>query len=223
MQLPTSMVNFDWGVMIMHENFVGLKEEKRDAIINAALQEFAGKGYDLASTNEIVRAAGISKGALFHYFSSKRELFFFLCDYVYEVVNREFYEQIGHCEGDLLTRYGRAARLKAAVYLRHPPLFEFVKRLTQEKSAEIAGELAEKLSRITVAGYSHLLDNLDASLFRQDVPMGKIRDLIVWALENYGYRSMDLIQNQSLEEIDMEALNADFDDYLAVLRKCFYK
>lgn len=207
----------------MHENFIGLKEEKRDTIINAALEEFAAKGYDLSSTNEIVRAAGISKGALFHYFASKKELFFFLCDYVYEIVNREFYEQIGHCEGDLLTRYSRAARLKASVYLRYPPLFKFVKRLTQEKSAEIAGELAEKLSRITAVGYSHMLGNLDESLFRQDVPADKIRDLIVWALENYGYRSMDLIQNKSLEEIDMEALNADFDDYLYVLRKCFYK
>jgi len=207
----------------MHENFIGLKGEKRDTIINAALEEFAAKGYDLASTNEIVRAAGISKGALFHYFASKKELFFFLCDYVYEIVNREFYEQIGHCEGDLLTRYSRAARLKASVYLRYPSLFEFVKKLTQEKSAEIAGELAAKLSRITASGYSHLLGNLDESLFRQDVPADKIRDLTVWALENYGYRSMDLIQNKSLQEIDMEALNADFDSYLDTLRKCFYK
>ncbi|MEM5780278.1 MAG: TetR/AcrR family transcriptional regulator, partial [Lawsonibacter sp.] len=62
----------------MYENFIGLKQEKRDVIINAALTEFAAKGYDLASTNGMVKAAGISKGALFHYFASKKDLFLFL-------------------------------------------------------------------------------------------------------------------------------------------------
>ncbi|MFT4005714.1 MAG: TetR/AcrR family transcriptional regulator, partial [Lacrimispora sp.] len=203
----------------MHENFIGLKEEKRDIIINSALMEFAAKGYDLASTNEMVKAAGISKGALFHYFVSKKDLFFFLCDYVFEVVSKEFYEQIGHCGGDLLTRYSRAAMLKGAVYQRYPPMFEFIKRLTVEKSPEIAAELKEQLEKIMNYGYQCLLGNLDTSLFRQDVPVNKIRDLITWALENYGNRSLELIGEKKLEDINIEALNADFDEYLDVLRK----
>lgn len=207
----------------MHENFIGLKEEKRDAIINAALMEFAVKGYDLASTNEMVKAAGISKGALFHYFASKKDLFLFLCDYVFGVVSREFYEQIGHCGGDLLTRYHRAAMLKGAVYQRYPPMFEFIRRLTAEKSPEIAAELKERLEQMMGYGYECLLGNLDTSLFRQDVPADKIRDLIIWSLENYGNRSLELIGDQKVEEIDVDALNADFDEYLDVLRKCFYK
>lgn len=207
----------------MHENFIGLKEEKRDSIINASLEEFAAKGYDFASTNEMVKVAGISKGALFHYFATKKELFLFLCDYVFEVVSREFYEQIGHCGGDLLTRYRRAAMLKGAVYQRYPPLFEFIKRLTTERSAEITGELSEKLQRMMGYGYECLLGNLDTSLFRQDVPADKVRDLIVWALEHYGNHSVKLIGNQKVEDIDMDALNTEFDGYLDVLRKCFYK
>ncbi len=207
----------------MHKNFIGLKEEKRDIIINSALMEFAAKGYDLASTNEMVKVAGISKGALFHYFASKKDLFLFLCDYVFEVVSQEFYEQIGHCGGDLLTRYRRAAMLKGAVYQRYPPMFEFIKRLTVEKSPEIAAELKEQLKKMMNYGYECLLGNLDTSLFRKDVPVDKIRDLIIWALENYGNRSLELIGEQKVEDIDIEALNADFDEYLDVLRKCFYK
>jgi len=217
------MVNQHKDVVTVHENFIGLKEEKRDVIINATLKEFAAKGYDLASTNEMVKAAGISKGALFHYFASKKDLFLFLCDYVFEVVSREFYEQIGHCGGDLLARYRRAAMLKGAVYQRYPPIFEFIMRLTAEKSSEIAAELKEQLEKMMSYGYECLLGNLDISLFRQDVPADKIRDLIVWALENYGHRSVELIGDQKLEDIDVEALNADFDQYLDVLRKCFYK
>ncbi len=207
----------------MHENFTGLKEDKRDSIINAALTEFATKGYELASTNEMVKAAGISKGALFHYFASKKELFLFLCDYVFKVVSQEFYEQIGHCDGDLLIRYGRAAMLKGAVYQRYPPMFEFIKRISVEKSPKIEDQLKERLVKMMAYGYQCLLGNLDTSLFRQDVPADKIRDLTIWALENYGNRSMELIGDQRVEEIDLEALNTDFAQYLDVLRRCFYK
>ncbi len=223
LQLSTEVVNLHKGMITMHENFINLKEEKRDTIINSTLMEFAAKGYDLASTNEMVKAAGISKGALFHYFPSKKDLFLFLCSYVFEVVSREFYEQIGHCDGDILTRYRRAAMLKGAVYQRHPPIFEFIKRLTVEKSPKIAVELKEQLEKMMSYGYECLLGNLDTSLFRQDVPADKIQDLIVWALENYGNRSLKLIGDQKVEDIDVEALNADFDEYLNVLRKCFYK
>lgn len=210
-------------MVAIHENFIGLNEQKRDIIINSALMEFAAKGYDLASTNEIVKAAGISKGALFHYFASKKDLFLFLCDYVFEVASREFYEQIGYCGGDLLTRYRRAAMLKGAVYRRYPPIFEFIKRLTAEKSPEIAAELKERVEKTIGYGYECLLGNLDISLFRQDVPAEKIRDLIAWALENYGNRSFELIGDQKIEDIDVDTLYADFDQYLDVLRKCFYK
>lgn len=207
----------------LHQNFVDLKEEKRDAILNAAFTEFAQNGYDLASTNTIVKAAGISKGALFHYFASKKDLFLFLCDYAFGVANREFYQQIGHCEGDIILRYQRAAMLKGALYQRYPPIFGFIKRLAVERSDAIAAELTACLEKTTAQGYQSLLGNLDCSLFRPDIPFDKARDLIVWALENYGTRTMELVKDAPMEEIDMDAINADFDQYLDVLRRCFYK
>lgn len=44
-------------------------------ILLASMPEFARKGFDGASLNEICRKNGISKGKLFHHFSSKRELY----------------------------------------------------------------------------------------------------------------------------------------------------
>ena len=52
----------------MNEKFFDLKKEKQDRMINAALKAFAVNGYKRASTDEIVKDAGISKGLLFHYF-----------------------------------------------------------------------------------------------------------------------------------------------------------
>ena len=60
---------------------MSLSEEKQQRILNAALKEFAQKGYKNASTNQIVKEADISKGLLFHYFKNKKQLFLFLYDY----------------------------------------------------------------------------------------------------------------------------------------------
>jgi AcrR family transcriptional regulator len=49
--------------------------ERRTAIVGAALELFAGRGLERTTTAEIARAAGISSGALFHYFPSKRAVF----------------------------------------------------------------------------------------------------------------------------------------------------
>ncbi len=49
--------------------------ETRGAILAAARILFAARGYAASSIAEIVEAAGVTKGALFHHFASKEDLF----------------------------------------------------------------------------------------------------------------------------------------------------
>lgn len=58
--------------------FLQLDEEKRERVLGAAINEFADKNYHNASMNVVVKAAGISKGALFKYFKNKAGLFAFV-------------------------------------------------------------------------------------------------------------------------------------------------
>jgi AcrR family transcriptional regulator len=50
-------------------------EERREAVLGAALTEFGDHGFEGASTDAIARAAGISQPYLFRLFGTKRELF----------------------------------------------------------------------------------------------------------------------------------------------------
>src|SRR5438552_8237323 len=50
-------------------------EERREAVLDAALQEFAARGLDGASTEVIAAAAGISQPYVFRLFGTKKELF----------------------------------------------------------------------------------------------------------------------------------------------------
>src|ERR1700726_1468999 len=54
---------------------VGRQQAKRDRIIDAAMGQFATHGYDGARIEVIATAAGVSKGAVFGYFTSKSGLF----------------------------------------------------------------------------------------------------------------------------------------------------
>ena len=65
-------------------------EATRDALIRAARKRFGKRGYADVGTEEIVRAAGVTRGALYHHFAGKRELL----EAVYERIEGEVTEKI---------------------------------------------------------------------------------------------------------------------------------
>jgi AcrR family transcriptional regulator len=65
-------------------------EETRQELIAAARELFAQRGFADVSTEEIVRSARMTRGALYHHFESKEDLF----RAVYEEVERALVERI---------------------------------------------------------------------------------------------------------------------------------
>jgi AcrR family transcriptional regulator len=65
-------------------------EATRSALIATAQELFGTRGYASVGTEEIVRTAGVTRGALYHHYKSKLELF----RAVYEEVERQLVEQI---------------------------------------------------------------------------------------------------------------------------------
>jgi AcrR family transcriptional regulator len=58
-----------------HPRFHKLPREQQQAILCAALDEFAAHGFNAASLNRIIDAAGISKGSFYYYFDGKEDLY----------------------------------------------------------------------------------------------------------------------------------------------------
>ena len=64
-------------------------EERREAILNAALEVFARRGYNGSSIDEIAQTAGISKALIYEHFPSKRDLHVSLLEsHVQEIFKR---------------------------------------------------------------------------------------------------------------------------------------
>ena len=65
-------------------------EETREALIAAARELFGERGFAAVGTEEIARSARLTRGALYHHFESKEDLF----RAVYEAVERDLVAQI---------------------------------------------------------------------------------------------------------------------------------
>jgi AcrR family transcriptional regulator len=87
---------------------VTLDTPTRDRLVQAAMDVFAERGYHGATVDDIVAASGTSKGAFYHYFSSKQAIFLSLLDQLVEMVEAGVELAIERQEGAL-------ARVEAAL------------------------------------------------------------------------------------------------------------
>jgi AcrR family transcriptional regulator len=60
---------------VVRRRFAKLPPAQQQAILRAALDEFAAHGFHDASLNRVIEAAGISKGSMYYYFDGKEDLF----------------------------------------------------------------------------------------------------------------------------------------------------
>jgi TetR/AcrR family transcriptional regulator len=62
------------------ETFFNLPEEKRQHLLDIAIDEFASNDYQNVSISRFVERAGIAKGSFYQYFEDKKDLYFYLLD-----------------------------------------------------------------------------------------------------------------------------------------------
>ena len=204
---------------IIYQKFHSLEAEKQERVINAALKEFARNGYEKASTNEIVEEAGISKGSLFNYFNSKKELYLFLLDYVAEMIEK-IYAQVDWNETDFFERMRQMGLVKFKIYKRFPQAFDFLKALAHEDAAEVKCEIRKMGKDLIESGLERGYQNIDWSKFREDIDREKMISIINWTMLGFAELYRDKVD--SFGDVGVEVLS-ESDEYFDILKRCFYK
>jgi AcrR family transcriptional regulator len=67
----------------------------RERLIEAAREQFGAAGYEAASLDAILAAAGVKRGALYHHFESKQELFDAVLDREIAEISRRIAKKAG--------------------------------------------------------------------------------------------------------------------------------
>lgn len=210
----------------MFESFEKLPNEKRRKIMDACVEEFSKFGYQKASTNAIVENAGISKGILFHYFGNKKRLFLYVLDYVSD----DFYSKVKKCIGDSYTKdilerlkLFSIAKFEAASTV--PQSYnELITRSFSSPPRDLEHEIQERYIRYYSEGKGLYFNDIDFSKFREDIDVEKTIEMIFFVLEGINQKYLKLFKGKESEIInDFEKITKEFDEYLDILRKSFYK
>ena len=204
---------------IIYSKFHSLESKKQERIINAALKEFAKNGYDKASTNEIVKEAGISKGSLFNYFNNKKDLFLFLLDHVAKVIE-QIYSEVDWNEPDFFERMRQLGLVKFKIYKKFPYAFNFLKALAHEDAAEVKTAISKVKKTLVSTGLERGYQNIDWTKFREDFNREKVINIINWTMLSFAEENMNKLD--SINDVGMEVLS-ESDEYFDILKRCFYK
>jgi AcrR family transcriptional regulator len=200
--------------------FYALETDKRQRIIDAAITEFADKGFKKASTNAIATNAKIGKGMLFYYFGSKDELYDFLCEYAIEFIKREVIDKISGLSDDFIERQSTLAKEKRRAMDSNRNIFELFESLYKPENAEQAAKYYETLESYRKDFYRRMYEGVDFTLFRADIAPRDAMKYIVWLLDGY---SQEIIRKILSGEIKDPVEWDKFDNFVGDLRKLFYK
>ena len=112
------------------QTFLNLPREKRERILNAAIEEFGQRNVQEANLANIISAAGISRGSWYQYFENKEDMYVYVFDTLraeraeYVKPAYELYKKVPFLE------FFREFYLRDGEYLlRHPSHVELGKQL----------------------------------------------------------------------------------------------
>lgn len=168
----------------MNSKFFDVNKDKQDNIINAALKLFATKGYKDASTDVIVKEAGISKGLLFHYFGSKKGLYEFICDYSEKYMTLELTRSVKSAKKDFFTVISEIELGRCRVARNYPYMHQFLRSLSSEKDPEAVTAMGDSLKEIELT-YSNIYSQIDTKMLINPDDSMLLVKLIDWMKDGY--------------------------------------
>lgn len=206
----------------MPTKLLDLEPSRRNAILNAALKEFALRGFDNASTNVIAKDAGISKALMFHYINSKQELFLFMYDYFAELLDKEYFIKMDFTEKDIFARLRESYLIQIELLKQYPWIFEFNKLSTVTSSHEINKAIEQKADKLQSSCDHQLFDRIDISKFREGLNIDICKQLIYYSNVGFTNQVLNDIRNSQTPNLDDRQIITKLDEYFDELRKIFY-
>ncbi len=207
----------------MKESLKNLTPDRRDALLNSAFREFAAKGIEDASTNEIARRADISKALMFHYVGSKMELFRYLCDYALDLFRNEYFGRLDLSERDVLKRLRTTFLAKTELSVKYPWVFDFSRAACRAMSDGLDPDIRARFTALQREDRDSMFGNIDETLFRPGLDIGRCKQLIVWSISCFMEQTAEPLLKAGKYGFSRETLVNELDAYLAELRKALYK
>lgn len=198
----------------MNDKFFELKREKQDRMINAGLKIFAKNGYRHATTDDIVKEAGISKGLLFHYFDNKVGAYVFLMDYSVRFLLLELSRAVKRDTVDFFDLYRQIEKGKLQVLRNYPYMQAFLDRAFEENCLEALQECEEQKE-----AYERTMSEYYAQVreheFKNQVTMEQMQQLLHYVIKGI------TAEHMALDTMQPEMMYHQVLEYIEMIRKAY--
>ena len=157
--------------------------EHSEELFEAGLEEFIDKGYEQASINTILKAAGMSKGQFYYHFENKEGLYLALIGILIER-KREFMASVMQPEdfqGSIFTIFETQIRYGMAFARAYPTINRFAARFAQEQGSPIYEKALAIHNFEDNQAINHLIEaGIANGDFRDDLPAPFIKKAVAY-------------------------------------------
>jgi AcrR family transcriptional regulator len=199
------------------EIFHNLSVEKQSTILNAAFDAFGANGYKKTSISDIAGAAGISKSMVFHYFGTKKELYFYLLDFCSKLVIEAINDQFDISITDFFERIKMAMMIKVAVIKQYPASLTYLNSVYYESNEEVKDGIASVMSQGEAFRNKIVFQGLDYSKFKERVDVTLVLKMLMWISEGF------INPSRSLQKEDLDTMCEDLYESMNLLKNNLYK
>lgn len=150
--------------------FERISREKQQRLIDTAIHEFAHRGFDSANINTIASKAGMSVGAVYKYFSTKKDLFLACVHFGVETLE-DVLNDILVSKDDIFTKIEKIIKIIQSHSSSHKDLIILYNEMTSESNSELTWEIASRMETISSKVYSFLISQAqEEGTVTKDIP-----------------------------------------------------
>lgn len=157
----------------------GVSAETRERLLVVARQCFARVGYAATTNRAIAEAAGLTAGAIYHYYPSKADLYAAVYGQVQGLVRRAFEQSIAPYDG-FIDRFSAALEASITLNREDPSITGFVVNVPFEtqRHPELVEHIAPvRAARVSMSGWL-VEEAIARGELAPDVDPAAVRDLL---------------------------------------------
>ncbi|QXJ40095.1 HTH-type transcriptional regulator QacR [Parageobacillus caldoxylosilyticus] len=216
----------------MYSAFEKQPQEKKDLIIKVAIEEFVKNGYEKASTDVITKRAGISKGLLFHYFRSKKNLYLYLVNYVKDFLTEIAMEELKKIQSDdFFERIKEIVLLKQKLTVQYLQETQFITDAfinppvaVKEEMEEIIKKYYEAYQEDFLLEHVYIKDLIQTEKLREDISVDTVIRMTMLIAEQLSNKYMAIYKNKQMDVMSgVESLIRELNEYLKIMKYGIYK
>lgn len=160
---------------------------------------------------------------LFYYFKNKQGLFHYLIDYAINTIEREYLSYINLEEKDFIERFSQITEVKMTYHYANPNVSNFISSIYLDDDLDLPDQIEKRLASMMEEGMVQLYEDIDYSLFRDDIDVEKAFKLIRWSMEGYQNDLLNELKGKNIALLNLDPYWDEFYEYLSILKTTFYK